>query len=64
MNLSEKYRQWVKETKQTNLTRNDVLFAEFLLRHEKEITTLGDRDRIFSSVRLWLMYGKDFKVNK
>lgn len=55
--MTEEYLQWVKDTKQSGLTRNQAVLAEFLIEHKKDIAIMGDPTIIFDSVVNWLKYG-------
>ena len=54
MEYSKKFLKWVEDTKQHNLTRSDKDFAEFIIAHEKQITTIGEKEDILVSLYRWL----------
>ena len=56
---SKEYLQWVKDTKQKNLTNNQHKFAEFLLENHKMISMIGSYTKIFISIRDWVKNNQD-----
>lgn len=56
--FSDDYKKWVNWSKKTNLTNNQHKFAEFLLKNEVMVNTLGDMQTIFTSIREWLKKNK------
>lgn len=46
--------KWVTDTKREPLTRTQNEFAHFLIRNKEYITSLGDLDGIFISLRRYL----------
>ena len=58
--ISEKYKNWVKQSNLPPLTNTQHRFAEWLLQKENEIiiSQIGDLDKIFLSVRKWLKHDR------
>ena len=54
MELSKEYLKWVKETNQSNLTRNQATFANWCFENKEMIGMIGGFSEIFYSIRRFL----------
>lgn len=58
MIYSNDYTKWVQQANLPPLTGNQHEFAEWLLKHAKELRVIGDMNSIFQSVQKYVKTNK------
>lgn len=57
------YLKWVKDRKQSKLTRTEAEFAEWVIKNDEMILKIGSFSNIFKSVNMWMKMNRELFID-